>query len=379
MSSRELSVIRRPVAILSVPTDGFTMSETLDIIEQFIASGKFHQIATANTDFLLKAHEDPAVRRILRQCDLVIPDGMPLVMAGKWLNCPIPERVTGADLVPKLATLSATKGYKIFMLGAREEVAIRAREVMEQNNPGLKVVGQYSPPPSDLSSMDHDKIHKMLEETKPDILLVAFGNPKQEKWISMNRHRLRVPVCIGIGGTFDFIAGEINRAPEWIQKIGMEWFYRFSQEPKRMFKRYLNDIVFFGIEIRKQIDFMKNRPVIDECSVVTRNMSGKQVIIANGGFEGKASSILADELNRVINQTDFIVLSLADVDYLDSFALGSILVASGKCLLEHKTLVISGAKRQPSWVLEFIGAYEDAAKARTMTDAITGKIDYPVK
>ncbi len=374
LSTQDTKFVRRPVAILGVPVDSFRMNEVLDLIDEFIKVGGIHQIATANTDFLLKSHQDPELRRILRRCDLVVADGMPLVLASKWLRCPIPERVTGADLVPMLAERAAQKGYRIFMLGARQEVADRARVVLETNNPGIQIVGQYSPPPADISKMDNQNILTQIEASKPDILLVAFGNPKQEKWISMLRDALTVPVCIGIGGTFDFIAGEIPRAPKWVQTIGMEWFYRFLQEPNRMFSRYYNDIVFFGRHIQKQIDLMKVRPVIDECSVVTKVMSGKSAIIASGNFELAASNLLGDELYRVVGESDDIILSMADVEYIDSSALGSILITAAKCRRLNKQFVITGAKRQPLWSMEFAGVLEDAEIARTLTDGLAGRL-----
>ncbi len=373
MSSPDMKFVRRPVAILGVPVDSFRMAEVLDLIDTFISMGGVHQIATANTDFLLKAHNDSDLRRILRRADLVVADGLPLVLASKWLRCPVPERVTGADLVPMLAERSAQKGHRIFMLGARQEVAERARIVMETNNPGLKIVGQYSPPPANISLMDNANILAMIEECDPDILLVAFGNPKQEKWISMHMDKLKVPVCIGIGGTFDFIAGEIARAPKWVQIIGMEWFYRFLQEPQRMFSRYFNDIVFFGKHIQKQIDMMKVRPVIDECSVVTKVMSGKSVVIASGNFELVASNLLSDELSRLTGDSDPVILSMADVEYLDSKAVGVILITAARLRRNNRLFVVAGAKRQPLWVMEFAGIFEEAECARTLTDGLAGR------
>src|SRR5262249_32677262 len=151
------------------------------------------------------------------------------------------ERVAGSDLVPKLAGIAARQGYRVFMLGGREDVAKKAKEQLEQDHPGLQIVGCVSPPIASIVEMDNEAIIGQIEAAKPDILLVAFGNPKQKKWIHMHRNRLAVPVCVGVGATFDFIAGEFTRAPVWVQRTGMEWFHRLCQDPGRLTKRYAMD------------------------------------------------------------------------------------------------------------------------------------------
>ena len=238
--------MRQLVSILGTPVDRLDTQATLARLEQFIEERRFHQVATANADFLVKAIFDAELRRILRDADLVTADGMPLVWASKRMNVPLPERVTGADIVPALAALAARKGYKLYMLGAKTEVAQRAKARLEADYPGVQIIRCVSPPVAPLDKMDHETILRDIEEARPDVLLVAFGNPKQEKWIAMHQKRLQVPICIGIGGTFDFLAGEIARAPDWMKRTGLEWLFRLFQEPKRLWKRYTSDIVHFA-------------------------------------------------------------------------------------------------------------------------------------
>jgi N-acetylglucosaminyldiphosphoundecaprenol N-acetyl-beta-D-mannosaminyltransferase len=182
----------RHVAILGVPIANLTMDDTVETIDRFVKKRTFQHVATANVDFLLRATRDDELMEILHQCELVLPDGMPLVWASRILGTPLKERVTGSDLVPRLAELSARQNYSIFLLGAEEARSEAAAEWMKKQYPEVKIAGRYSPPVAPLDEMDHEHMLRMINAAKPDILLVAFGNPKQEKWLAMHRYRLQV-------------------------------------------------------------------------------------------------------------------------------------------------------------------------------------------
>jgi N-acetylglucosaminyldiphosphoundecaprenol N-acetyl-beta-D-mannosaminyltransferase len=147
--------------------------------------------------------------------------------------------------VPRLAELSARKGYGIFLLGGKGDVAERARLLLEQRFPGVRIVGTLAPTEEEMAQPDHSEIVRTIQQAKPDILLVALGNPKQEKWIWMHRKRLGVPVAMGVGGSFEILVGDARRAPRWIQVCGLEWAMRFIQEPSRLGPRYFRD--FMGL------------------------------------------------------------------------------------------------------------------------------------
>ena len=227
------------LAILGVPFVNLTMDECVCNCERYIDEGRvFHQIATANSDFVLNAKHDIELRKILRRCDMVVADGMPLVWASRLMRSPLKQRVTGSDMVPELAKLAARRGFGIFLLGTSEIATKGAANWMEQHHPGVRIVGRYSPPYRSLEEMDHEAMLTRIEATKPDILLVAFGNPKQEKWLAMHRDRLRVPVCVGVGCSLDLLAGTQKRAPRWMQRSGLEWSYRAWNDPQRLAGRY---------------------------------------------------------------------------------------------------------------------------------------------
>lgn len=234
-----------PVAILGVPFDHVTVDETIARIDAMIASRRPHYLVTANVDFLIQAHRDVELRRILLEADLVLCDGTPLLWASRWLGNALPERVAGSDLAPALIRSAAEKGQRLFFLGAAPGVAAEAEAKLKQQYPTLNIVGTYAPPFSHLLEMDHTEITNRIKAANPDILLVSFGCPKQEKWIAMHHRALGVPVAIGVGATLDFLAGRVKRAPGWMRRTGTEWCYRLLQEPRRLYRRYANDLVHF--------------------------------------------------------------------------------------------------------------------------------------
>jgi N-acetylglucosaminyldiphosphoundecaprenol N-acetyl-beta-D-mannosaminyltransferase len=261
---------KHPIAVLGLPLDSLTASEAVDAIEGLILSGGMHQVATANLDFWLNSLADQHLHRIIAGCSLVLPDGMPLVWASGLLGCPLAERVTGVDLVPRLAELSARKGYGIFLLGGKGDVAERAAKLLGRNYPGVRIVGTYSPTEEHIARLDHSDILGRIHAAKPDILLVALGNPKQEKWIWIHRKRLGVPVAMGVGGSFEILVGDVQRAPKLIQRCGLEWLMRLMQEPSRLGPRYLRD--FLGLARRLPMTLVSawlQRPYLGKTYVMT--------------------------------------------------------------------------------------------------------------
>jgi N-acetylglucosaminyldiphosphoundecaprenol N-acetyl-beta-D-mannosaminyltransferase len=234
-----------PIAVLGVPFDHVTIDAAVTRIDRMIASRRPHYVVTANVDFLVQAHRDVELRRILLEADLVLCDGTPVLWASRWLGNALPERVAGSDLAPALIRAAAEKGHRLFFLGAASGVAAEAELKLKQQYPNLNIVGTYAPPFSQLLEMDHAEIVRRVREAKPDILLVSFGCPKQEKWIAMHHRSLGVPVAIGVGATLDFLAGRVKRAPAWMRRTGTEWFYRLLQEPQRLYRRYASNLAYF--------------------------------------------------------------------------------------------------------------------------------------
>lgn len=218
------------VDILGVRVQPVTYADTLRIVARWIADGGPHQLVTANPEFVMAAQHNEAFRSVLDTADLCVPDGVGLLWAARILGQVLPERVTGSDLVPLLASVAARQDWRIFLLGAAPRVAQRTASLLVENNPGLNIVGAYSGSPAPEESA---AIVAWVRMVRPDILFVAFGAPRQDLWIHRYRDQLSVPVMMGVGGAFDHIAGVQRRAPAWIQRIHLEWLFRLFTQPWR--------------------------------------------------------------------------------------------------------------------------------------------------
>ncbi|PIP17975.1 MAG: glycosyltransferase [Parcubacteria group bacterium CG_4_10_14_0_8_um_filter_35_7] len=241
------------INILGVLIDRITSKEVLKKIEEFLNSDTQHYITTPNPEFVMRAQKDEEFRNILNKSDIAIPDGIGLVFASHFLGNPIPERVAGSDLVWKIAKLAEYKNCSLYLLGGKEGVAEEAARKLKEKYPNLKIKGAESGGEVEERKLktQNEEMVKRINERQPDILLVAFGAPKQEKWIYYNLSKLSsVKVAIGVGGTFDFIAGRIKRAPMFLRKLGMEWLWRLFIEPKRI-NRILTATVRFGWKVLK--------------------------------------------------------------------------------------------------------------------------------
>ncbi len=227
--------------ILGVRADRVAMAETLERLQALIeqhrrSGGPAQQIMTVNTEFIWTARKNAAFRETINQAALSVADGMGVIWASRILRCPFPERVAGSDLLPLLAERCAARGYRLFLLGAAPGVAEAAARILERRSPGLQVVGTYagSPAPEEAG-----QILERIRVARPDVLAVAYGAPKQDLWIRQHAEALGaagVGVALGVGGTFDFIAGRVRRAPRWMQRVGLEWFFRILCQPRRAWR-----------------------------------------------------------------------------------------------------------------------------------------------
>ncbi len=230
--------------LLNTYINNMDMDETIDAIETMLDGEGKNYIVPINVDVVMKIENDSYLKEIIDNADLVLIDGKPLVWISNWYNKPIKAKISGSDLVPLLCERSLKKGYTIFLIGGRDGIAQKAKARLEKELPGIKIVGTYAPPFGfETDVREIKKINQMITAAHPDLLIVCFGCPKQEKWIYENYKKYDAKVSICAGATVDFLAGNVARAPHWMSDHGLEWFYRFMQEPKRMFKRYFIDDV----------------------------------------------------------------------------------------------------------------------------------------
>ena len=237
------------IDILGVRVDNITQAEALDRIEGFIGDGRIHQVATVNPEFVVIAQEDHEFRAILAGADLALPDGVGLLLASHILGTPLRERVAGSDLVYPLAQRAAQRGHRVFLLGAAPGIAGMAARRLQDLYPGLIVAGAYA---GSAGPEGDEEAVSRIRAVSPQVLLVAYGAPAQDRWIHRNRARLEVPVCIGVGGALDFISGKIPRAPVWMRQVGIEWLFRLFQEPWR-WRRMLRLPRFVYLVLRKRL------------------------------------------------------------------------------------------------------------------------------
>ncbi|MCA9973513.1 MAG: WecB/TagA/CpsF family glycosyltransferase, partial [Anaerolineales bacterium] len=201
------------VHILGTPVHAVTMADTLALLRRFMAEPRLHQICTTNPEFVMTAQRDADFRAVLRAADLCIPDGIGLLLAARWLGQPLPERVAGSDLIYRLAELCAAEGWRLFLLGAAEGVAAETAVCLRQRYPRLVIAGAHAGSPA---AAENDALVARINASQADVLLVAYGAPRQDLWIARNRAALSgVRVAIGIVGAFDFVTGRAVRAPRW--------------------------------------------------------------------------------------------------------------------------------------------------------------------
>ncbi|MBE0447481.1 MAG: polysaccharide pyruvyl transferase CsaB [Actinobacteria bacterium] len=229
--------------ILGIRFDALEMDEAIGIIEDYIKERTPHLVVTLNAEMMVMAQKDQGFRSVLNEASLLVPDSIGIVWAGK-----LRTRVPGIDMIDELAKKSVYREYRIFMIGSKEGVAEKAAAELTRRYPGLKIIGARS---GYFSKEDEAQLVEEIREASPDILFVGLGMGKQEKWIAQYLDFLGVPVCLGVGGSFDVIAGEVKRAPIWIRHAGLEWLYRFIQQPTRL-KRMLALPKFVYMVVRER-------------------------------------------------------------------------------------------------------------------------------
>lgn len=242
------------IEFLNTYIDNLTASEAKNAVDSLIQAGGNHYVVTPNSDIVVKMQDDTELKEICDKADLILTDGQIVVKLSRYLGNPIKERVCMTDFVWDVFDLAIKKDYKVFLFGGKEDVLFKATENIKKRLPELNIVDSYSPP------FGFEKNEEMLEEANrrikasdADILIVFLGCPKQEKFIYQNKDKYQVPISITMGSCVDFMAGKVKRAPLWMQNIGLEWFYRFLQEPKRMFRRYfVDDIRIFELARKYQ-------------------------------------------------------------------------------------------------------------------------------
>ena len=367
MSSRP-----QPIALLGIPVSKENMDQTvlsiLNLIEAYRKDLRPRYVATLNVDFLANINSwfsaessFPELQHALRQAHLVTIDGMPLIWLSRWLGSPAYERVTGVDLLPQLALELQKHKLSIFLLGGHEKTLKLATLYLQALYPDLKIVGAAHPH-IDIAgeglenAMERDSLLlEQINQASPDVLLINLGNPKQELWFERVRSMLRVPVSIGVGGTFDMVTGMVSRAPPWMQNTGLEWIFRLLQEPERLFKRYFVDALKFPC-MAFPVTFYHNwnlstyrlRRLFYDRSLIMRNpqlfISAHHTIAVYPlprRITEAASQEIHNNSDDLFNQ-DLIVLDFRTVEHIDLEGIALLIQLWKRAAKDKKTLFALG-------------------------------------
>ena len=231
----------RRVDVLGVNVSAVTMDRTLEILDHWITTGQQRYVCVTGVHGVMESRRDETLRQIHNNAGLVTPDGMPLVWWSQLTGQRQTERVYGPDLLLSCCQRSLTTGYRHFFYGGGDGVAERLVQRLTRRFPGLEVAGTYTPPFRPLTHAEDEEVVRVINDAAPDIVWVGLSTPKQEYWMAQHVGRLDAPALIGIGAAFDFHAGLKRQAPRWMQRSGLEWFFRLSTEPRRLWKRYLTN------------------------------------------------------------------------------------------------------------------------------------------
>jgi N-acetylglucosaminyldiphosphoundecaprenol N-acetyl-beta-D-mannosaminyltransferase len=231
------------ISLFGCQIDNLTLNEAVQRVESFIEQGGTHRYFAVNIHKIVTFRRSPEMQSIANRSDLVTADGQPVVWASRWFGRPLKSRVDGVGLMDRLVDLASRRQYGIYLLGARAEVLQTLIERYRERFPALKVVGSRN---GYWSDEEEHSVVSAIREARPDILFVGISSPRKELFIDRNLTQMQVPFAMGAGGSFDVIAGFTQRAPLWMQRSGLEWFWRVLQEPRRMWKRYLLDGIQFG-------------------------------------------------------------------------------------------------------------------------------------
>ena len=344
--------------VLGLPFSPVSADGAVDRCLEIIEARNPRHVITANVDFLALAESDPAVRRLWFEADEIFCDGMPLVWASRGFDRDrggLPERVTGSDLVPRLLEQCAERGHSVFFLGSDDPTMSRLKSTLAETLPDLEIAGAISPPMGAIEDWDNERYLEEIRRTRPDVLLVAVGFPKQDRWIRRFRDQVRVPLMVGVGASLDFIVGKQVRSPRWMQRAGLEWAWRLATDPRRLAKRYVKDALALVRALVRQARFsiadrlpsLRSRPVERQGCLSGARWENSCRVLRWDAVEGNAVGAPAEE------GTD-VVFDLSDVETLDPRLLESLVDAARDSRRHEGRFAIFGASHR---LRDYLQAY----------------------
>jgi N-acetylglucosaminyldiphosphoundecaprenol N-acetyl-beta-D-mannosaminyltransferase len=246
--------------VLGVKISAVDMNSAVNLADRWIAAGNPGYVCVTGAHGVIEAQSDPEFMRILNHAAITVPDGMPMAWVGWLQGHRTMDRVYGPDFMMALCKLSVERGYRNFLYGGKPGVAEQLRKSLLIKFPKLQLVGTYTPPFRALTPEEEEEIVKLVLDSEPHILWVGLGSPKQERFMARYHQRLRVPLLVGVGAAFDFHTGRLQECPDWVKRAGLQWVHRLMQDPKRLWKRYLNCVPAFLWHITLQLSGLRHYP-----------------------------------------------------------------------------------------------------------------------
>ena len=251
--------MRERVNLLNIAVDKIKTEEVIREIFEAIEKGEKKHIVFVNALKVYLVDKDPELKKSIFDADLVLPDGMPIVWISRLFNRQLPERICGTDLFEILLKECENRNKSVYFLGSKDEILKKMLNVINRTNPKLRIAGFRN---GYFSDFDDDNIINEINNSKADILFIGISSPKKEIWAYKYKAKINTPVVMGVGGSFDVLAGVVSRAPKWMQKVGLEWFYRVIMEPRRMLGRYLKTNLYFVFVVLK---YLINEKFLRKC------------------------------------------------------------------------------------------------------------------
>lgn len=333
------------VVLLGLPFHDLTLEETLDWCRTRMHGHDPGYAVTANVDFTTQAYEDADLKKIVFFADRVVCDGMPLVWLSRVFGRPLRERVAGSDMVPRLLEICAEENLGVYFFGSDMGTLKEAKVIVEQRFPGLRVAGMDSPPVGAVIDWDNEALCRQMRASGASLLLVCLGCPKQERWIFAHHRETGIPLSIGVGASLDFIAGKQKRAPVWMRKTGLEWFWRMSSNPSRLVSRYGKDLLFLTKAAIGQAWAQRRRVDIADTSAVRAHGAAPGIQVERIIWSGELQKSDLSGAPLPAGTDLPLLLDASQVTFMDSSGLGRLAGVVRNCRAVGRHLVVAAPSR----------------------------------
>lgn len=362
------------VVLLGLPFHDLTLDETLDWCRETMRGEVPRYTVTANVDFTTQAYDDPDLKKIVFFADRVVCDGMPLVWLSRIFGRPLRERVAGSDMVPRLLEICAEERRAVYFFGSDMRTLEEAGAIVEQRYPGLRVAGMDSPPVGAVIDWDNDELCRRMRASGASLLLVCLGCPKQERWIYAHHLETGIPLSIGVGASLDFIAGKQKRAPIWMQKTGLEWFWRMSSNPSRLVSRYAKDLYFLAKAAAGQAWAQRRRVDLADASPTGGTVLTGSLPVERIAWSGELQKSDLSGAPLPAGTELPLLLDASQVTFMDSSGLGRLAGLVRNCRAVGRHLVVvspSRAFQQPVFSAKMESLFPMAADENEAVETLT--------